>query len=174
MRLGLPRLAWPSLSFPSFGTLGRVAAYATPAVLIALFALFLITSRDTGTAQASSLAVFSGGVERQIDGAWLPIESGAELSEGDRLRTTTDGRALITFADGSTVALEPSTELVLLRVRGDGAREIEIELFGRLCRRRAPCRDRRRPCWLHGSTASRAGRFRPEPVASPHVCARSG
>ena len=122
------RVRLPRLGLPSLGMVVRGLAYVAPAALFIVFALVLLSGRETGIAQASSLAVYSGGVERLEADAWRRLSDGAALSEGDRLRTTVEGRALITFADGSTIALEPGTELVLSRVRRDqGARTIEIE-----------------------------------------------
>jgi hypothetical protein len=55
------------------------------------------------------------------------------LTEGVRLRTGTDGRALLTFPDGSTTTLAPGTELALTRLQANGTRGITIEqLTGRL------------------------------------------
>jgi hypothetical protein len=122
------RLRLPGLGLPGLGTLARGVAYAAPAALIVVFALFLMSGRESGTALASSLAVYSGSVERLDGDTWRPLAGDAELSEGDRLRTGEEGRALITFVDGSTAALEPGTEVVLTRVRSDdGARRIELE-----------------------------------------------
>ncbi len=121
-------LRWPRFGLPALGPLARGLAYAAPAAVFIVFALLLFTGRESSTAQASSLAVYSGTVERFDGDEWRALADDSELGEGDRLRTTGEGRALITFVGGSTVALEPGTELVLVRVRSDdGVRTIELE-----------------------------------------------
>jgi hypothetical protein len=89
----------------------RFAALAAPAAAIAVVALFFVLSTGGTSASASTLTVFEGAVERFEDGTWRPIADGASLSEGDQLRTTGAGMALVTFVDGSTAALDPSTEV---------------------------------------------------------------
>ena len=121
-------LRWPRFGLPALGPMARGLAYAAPAAVFIVFALLLFSGRESSTAQASSLAVYSGAVERLNGDEWRALADDSELGEGDRLRTTGEGRALITFIGGSTVALEPGTELVLLRVRSDdGVRTIELE-----------------------------------------------
>jgi hypothetical protein len=84
-------------------------------------------------------AVFASAVEREQDGSWLAPADGAVLSEGDWLRTSEDGYTLLTFADGSTAALDPATELVIEQASVDGARTITLNrLAGRIWNDVAP------------------------------------
>lgn len=127
----------PRFNMPSFG-LGalpmRLAAVAAPAAAIAAFALVLVLARGgTPASAAATLTVFAGGVEQEVLGEWYTAEDGMTLTEGVRLRTGTDGRALLTFPDGSTTTLAPGTELALTRLQANGTRGITIEqLTGRL------------------------------------------
>ena len=121
------------------GALPRLSAIAAPAAAIALVAVFFVLSNGADRATASTLTLFEGTVERHEDGEWLPLADGAELSEGDQLRTAEDGIALVTFADGSTAALDPGTEVVLERIATGDTRQITIEqLTGRIWNDVAP------------------------------------
>jgi len=116
-----------------------VAVAAVPAAAVALVAIALSLGGGATTASASTLTVFAGGVEREQDGSWVGLEDGAVLAEGDRLRTSDDGHALLTFGDGSTAALDPATELVIEEASVDGARSIELrQLAGRIWNDVAP------------------------------------
>ncbi len=117
----------------------RLAAVAAPAAAIAVVALFFVLSSGGDTASASTLTVFSGGVERLEDGEWQPVDDGTTLGEGDRLRTGGDGMALVTFADGSTAALDPTTEVILETIATGETRQITLEqLSGRVWNDVAP------------------------------------
>ena len=109
----------------------RTGLVLAPAAAIAALAIVIVLTRDAPTASAATLTLFSGGVERQLaSGEWQPLEDGALIREGDRVRTTADGQALITFADGSTAGLDPGTEITLLQARLNGAAEIDLRQFG--------------------------------------------
>lgn len=131
-RRRLPRLNLPSLGLGAISM--RLAAVAAPAAAIAAFALVLVLARGGIPASAAAtLTVFAGGVEQQMLGEWYAAEDGMTLAEGVRLRTGADGRALLTFPDGSTTTLAPGTELALTRLQANGTRGITIEqLTGRL------------------------------------------
>jgi hypothetical protein len=121
----------PQVSLPRFdglrGGLMGFATMAAPAAAVAVIALVLVLSRGSTPASASTLTVFAGGVEREHDGAWQPLTDGDRLDEGAPLRTTGDGRARLTFPDGSTATLAPATELVLARVRVNGVRDVVLD-----------------------------------------------
>jgi len=121
----------PRLALPRFdGLRGRVLAFASvaaPATAVAVLALALMLGRGSTPASASTLTVFAGSVEQERDGTWQLIADGDTLREGARLRTTADGRAMLTFPDGSTATLAPTTELVLERVRVNGVRDVILD-----------------------------------------------
>ena len=120
LRFGAP---WGAL--PVSGRIGVMTGTAA-ALAIAAVALTLVLSRDPVTAHASTLTVFAGLVERERGGVWEPLADGAQVDEGAHLRTDAEGSALLTFADGSTVGVEPNTELVIELARVDGSRRIRL------------------------------------------------
>lgn len=132
-RFGLPSLpSIPWFEAPSFG-LGGLAMRMVPAAAVALLAIVVVLAQGGGTASAATLTVFAGQVERQVDGAWAPLDDGAAVNEGDSIRTMPSSRALLTFPDGSTAALDPDTEVELARLDIDGRRQIELtQATGRL------------------------------------------
>ncbi len=69
------------------------------------------SDRASTVATAATLTVLSGKVERVGGFKRVPATSGANLAEGDRIVTGPDGRALITFLDGSTVVVEPTSDV---------------------------------------------------------------
>jgi hypothetical protein len=65
-------------------------------------------------APAATLTVLAGRVEHaRGSGAAGSASSGADLAEGDRVVTGADGRALITFLDGTTVTVEPGSQITV-------------------------------------------------------------
>ena len=79
-----------------------------PALLMALAAAFPVISYAAGAANVdfsvgSVTAVNSVGVQR-------PLSKGAEIGNGDTIRTGDGGRAQVRFSDGALVSLQPQTE----------------------------------------------------------------
>ena len=117
----------------------RAGAFAVPAAAAAALAVFFVLASGGSSAHAATLTVFDGAVERAGGGGWGGLADGSAVAEGDRLRTTASGRALLTFADGSTVALDPETELSIALLRLDGTRQITlVQDSGRLWNDVAP------------------------------------
>jgi hypothetical protein len=56
-----------------------------------------------------------------ISGAQGPLDDGRQLAEGNRVVTPADGRAMLSFATGSTVLLREGTDLT---VTGEGAAQV--------------------------------------------------
>ena len=82
---------------------------------------------------ASEADVLAGTIEVQRggNGQWQPVESGVMLWPGDAIRTSPDGQAGLSFADGSEVVLQGSTTLMLDRFFLRTQAEQVIERFGR-------------------------------------------
>jgi len=61
-------------------------------------------------------------VERVGAGSDRPaaVASGSDLAVGDRVVTGTDGRALITFLDGTTVTVEPASDVTVRQAQMEG------------------------------------------------------
>ena len=79
-----------------------------PALLMALAAAFPVISYAAGAANVdfaagSVTAVNSVGVQR-------PLSKGAEIGNGDTIRTGDGGRAQVRFSDGALISLQPQTE----------------------------------------------------------------
>ena len=112
------------------GTIGRLAG-------LALLALLAGPTRGAGqeraggVSTAATLTVLSAPVERVGAGADRPAAaaSGADLAVGDRVVTGTDGRALITFLDGSTVTVEPASEVTVRQAQMDGREASRVGLL---------------------------------------------
>jgi len=90
------------------------------AILLALLALARPTpgpaaALEARTPTAATLTVLSGEVERVrgLEGIRGPAASGADLAQGDRVSTSREGRALITFLDGTTVTVEPGSTVTV-------------------------------------------------------------
>ncbi len=111
----------------------RLAAAAAPVALAAVLGTFLLVSQPASPAAASTLTLFAGAAEVQVNGEWKPLTDGASLAAGARLRTTPEGRALLTFPDGSTSALDPSTEISIEQLSAGVPRNVQLRQFsGRL------------------------------------------
>lgn len=126
----------------AFGALLRPRLMLVPGAMVVAFALLLLFGGGVQAPRAeasSTLTVFSGAVEVERDGAWSPLPDGAGIATGTRLRTDVNGRALLTFADGSTVALDPSSELVIEVATVEGPRQVLLrQESGRLLHQVVP------------------------------------
>jgi hypothetical protein len=66
----------------------------------------------TALGASTSLTIVSGDVSvRRGAGAFVPAAGGQILIEGDTIRTGPDARAILTYFEGSTVTIDPGTEL---------------------------------------------------------------
>jgi len=70
-------------------------------------------SQDSALASKCTLSVLSGEVQVRGPGsdAWVLAEDGITVEAGGRVKTTADSHALLTFFEGSTVKLEPNTDI---------------------------------------------------------------
>ena len=98
--------------------------HALAAIILMLPALLRAPAgaRAEERAPAATLTVLSAPVERAgaHDERPAAAASGADLSVGDRVVTGPQGRALITFLDGSTVTVEPASEVTVRQAEMDG------------------------------------------------------
>jgi hypothetical protein len=87
----------------------------------------LALTQDRGAASATMLDVYTGTVEVAHAGAdFADAVDGQVLGAGDRVRTGPDGEALITFFDGSTLALDPSSAVSLEELAAERSGSIAI------------------------------------------------
>ena len=63
------------------------------------------------------------------DGKPISASSGSDLQAGDRVITGPEGRALITFLDGSTVTVEPASEVTVRVAEMDGQDASRLRVF---------------------------------------------
>ena len=85
-------------------------------MLALVLAVALGTTGNVSNAKAfgasTSLTILSGDVTvRHGSGAFVAAVDGETLSEGDAVRTAADARAILTYFEGSTVTIEPASEL---------------------------------------------------------------
>lgn len=105
------------------------AVFATALAMLLIFAMVGQLSSGPALGAVSTLTVISDGVElRQAGGPWSAATDGVILRAGDAVRTSATGRGVVTFFDGSTVSLDPSTEIVAeeLEVTAGGPRVIAL------------------------------------------------
>ena len=109
-----------------------IGAFTVAAVL--LLGLPLVTpvsaqSPSNRPVTAATLTVLSGPVEhaRAAGGPLAGAASGSDLAEGDRVVTAPSGRALITFLDGTTVIVEPGSDVTVREAAaGPGPSRVRI------------------------------------------------
>lgn len=88
-------------SHPSF-------RFRNPLLLMALAAAFPLASHAAG---AASIDFAAGAVTAvNVSGVQRPLMRGAEIGNGDTIRTGEGGRAQVRFSDGGMVSLQPDTE----------------------------------------------------------------
>jgi hypothetical protein len=105
--------------------------------VLALTALLTVPAGAAGqerpavVSTAATLTVLSAPVEQVRAGADRPAaaSSGADLAIGDRVVTGTEGRALITFLDGSTVTVEPASEVTVRQAEMAGRAASRVGLL---------------------------------------------
>ena len=73
-------------------------------------------AQRTAAGASTTLTILSGSVAIRAAGKdFAPAEDGAILATGDAVRTGPDGRAVLTYFEGTTVEIEPSSELTIDR-----------------------------------------------------------
>jgi hypothetical protein len=82
---------------------------------VGALAAVLLLACSSGSGDTTVLTVISGDVQVQESGSDAPraADDGEELSDGDQVITGADGRAVVTFFEGSTQVLEPNTGITI-------------------------------------------------------------
>jgi FecR-like protein len=117
----------------------RVRVFATAialgAVLLLAFGVFAVVGQTKALGASTTLTVLSGDVSvRHGAGEFVAASDGLVLGEGDAIRTGADGRAVLTYFEGSTVTIEPVTELEIdtAAAAPDGSTVVLMtQVFGR-------------------------------------------
>lgn len=94
---------------------------------LALTGLLVPPSARVALGASTTLTIVGGEVlVRSGSGDFTPGADGMILSAGDTIRTADGGRAVLTYFDGSTVTVEPSTVLVIVEAsaNADGSTSI--------------------------------------------------
>jgi FecR-like protein len=80
----------------------------------------LVPAGQAAASGASTLTIISGPVAvRHAGGDFASALDGAVLAAGDTVKTGTDARAILTYFEGSTVEMEPDTELTIDTAHSD-------------------------------------------------------
>lgn len=75
---------------------------------------------DARAARGASVERARGVVEVLADGAWTPLDAGAEVAAGQRVRTGDLSAATLRFSDGSEAHLGARTEIALMALSAPG------------------------------------------------------
>src|SRR4029077_19571380 len=74
----------------------------------------LVPAAQVAAFGASTLTIISGPVAvRHAGGDFASANDGAVLAEGDTVKTGVDARAVLTYFEGSTVEMEPDSEVTI-------------------------------------------------------------
>ena len=96
-------------------------------VLSAALAAFALAGQTRANGSASVLAVLAGRVElAHGTAAYAAATDGETIIAGDRVRTDDAGRAVVTFFDGSTLEIAPTTEIT---VAASSSRDGAVDLL---------------------------------------------
>jgi hypothetical protein len=112
------------------GGLGKPLPIAVPVTLllllaaggsIAVIAGVGLPGQPSALAAQCTFSVFSGSAEVQVPGSdqWQEATDGMVLAVGARVRTSPDSHAMLTFFEGSSLKLEPGTDVEINRVDGE-------------------------------------------------------
>ncbi|MFC1908707.1 FecR domain-containing protein [Chloroflexota bacterium] len=120
------------------GTITGPARVAVPLTLVLVLALQGLYLFSTASSLASSsapaftslctLSTSAGNVQLQASGSstWQEVENGMTIETGSRIKTDPNSQALLTFFNGTTIKLEPGTDLVVKQVEGGAGNEPTI------------------------------------------------
>ncbi|MFC1964322.1 FecR domain-containing protein, partial [Chloroflexota bacterium] len=119
-----PALTWQNI-LQSIAPMRKVIIPVTLALILLIAASFgaaNLLSPSPVLASQCTLSLLSGRAEFQKPGSekWQPGTDGMTLVAGSRVRTAADSHALLTFFEGSTLSLEPNTNIEIQQVeRGE-------------------------------------------------------
>ncbi len=140
-KINLPNklaMAWQSLlraSTPA-GKLGIPVALALLLMIGASFGAVSFVSRSPALACQCTLSILNGSAEVQEPGSdnWKQGADGMTLTAGTRIRTTLNSHTLVTFFEGSTLKLDPGTDIEIQQVKHDDGQSAAIALKQRVGR----------------------------------------
>src|SRR5438105_8741833 len=108
----------------------RPALIALTVALVLVSTGILAAVRSTpAQAHSSTVTVLDGQVlVRHSTGEFAPITDGDIVSAGDSVRTAADSHGVLTFFDGTTVELEPETELTITTLQASTSGDKIVEM----------------------------------------------
>lgn len=98
-------------------------------VLIVGFLYFPRSGSVASAANAATVAVVRGDVDlMHAGGAFVPALDGQVVSDGDIVRANTQGLAVLTFFEGSTLTVEPGSQVTVTNLSRVGADGINVTI----------------------------------------------
>ncbi len=97
---------------------------------IAIIASIGLPERPSALASQCTFSVLSGRAQIQAPGSdqWQEATDGMVLAVGARVRTAPDSHAMLTFFEGSSLKLQPGTDVEIRQVEGEAGRSTDIVL----------------------------------------------
>ncbi len=109
---------------------GAVGLSFLLAVVLGVTGVLVPRASRTAFGATTTISIISGGVSVRHAGSadFVTVQDGDILVAGDTVRTAADARAVLTYFEGSTVEIEPSSELVINAANGnpDGSTVIQM------------------------------------------------
>jgi len=89
-----------------------------------------LPGQPSALASQCTFSVFSGSAQVQLPGSdtWQMAGDGMVLAAGTRVRTAPDSHAMLTFFEGSSITLEPGTDVEIQSVEGSAGSSTDIVL----------------------------------------------
>jgi hypothetical protein len=97
---------------------------------ISIIATVGFPAQPSALASQCTFSVLSGSAEVQLPGSdtWQEAVDGSVLAAGTRVKTASDSYAMLTFFEGSSLKLEPGTDVEISRIEGAAGRSTDIVL----------------------------------------------
>jgi len=97
---------------------------------ISIIAGIGLPGQPSALASQCTVSVLSGSAQMKLPGseAWQIAGDGMVLAAGTRVRTAPDSHAMLTFFEGSTITLEPGTDVEIESVEGSAGSPTDIIL----------------------------------------------
>ncbi|HSP56236.1 MAG TPA: FecR domain-containing protein, partial [Dehalococcoidia bacterium] len=111
-------------------TIWLAGAGVAAVIAIAVGAYLVLATGSSVHAGSTILSVISGDVQVQNSGEAAPHQAvdGQEMLQGDRIITARDGRAVVTFFDGSTQTIEPGSDITLEKLSSNSKGGLSAEV----------------------------------------------
>jgi len=100
------------------------------AISLAMYSIPILLGQSDTLDSRCTLSVLLGYADVQSPGAknWQTGADGMTLEVGSRVRTKDDSQAMLTFFEGTTIKLQPGTDIEIEKVKGSDDKSTEIVL----------------------------------------------